>query len=713
MGRSPMADGRRNRPHAAVIGLVLAAIPALTATARAADYCVSQAGSDQNPGTNARPFRTIQKAADAMTAGDLCSVRAGTYRETVTIRRSGKKGKPIRFAAFPGEMVTLSGTDPLKGNWQLHRGTIYRRQVSRDFEQLFVDGKMMIEARWPNMRFEEIWDRSKWAQAVPGSCYGKLVDPALAKTGVDWTGGLAMLNVMHQFFTWTRPVLTHEAERDFFEFPKDFGKWSEVVFAKRTRYWEDDRYYLYGKLAGLDSPTEWFLDRKTHTLYLWTEDGGNPASTDVEVKTRDYAFIVEGKDYVELAGFHFFGTTFLFKKQSNHCLVKNCHLLFPSYTRELLDSCAKPKRRATAYTVMHGDFNTVRNSSLAYSPTMGLEMVGRRSTVENCLVHDVCWVGSLRYAPIRLRCYPRANYEARQGIVARRNTLFNFGNAGLCFYKQPGLLEYNHVYNGGLTCKDVALIYTENPTIAGSVVRYNWVHGCRTEDGYGLGIRGDDLTRGLSVHHNVVWDCGAAGIIVKGDGNAVYNNTVLYIGTKEYLGAYVNMPTRAEPNKPYPWQKVIPHLDVQNLHSPVRNNAARTLLAQRGKRDPITPAENLSNNYTGEDLRLVDAPRLDFRPEADSPLVDAGLELPGFTDGFKGKAPDIGAYEFGGEHWKPGHHNGIRLVAGKRGPSLALAMPIMEPVDMLVSPIHASATVPAQRLRFTPRNWMQPQRVTH
>jgi len=36
-----MADGHRSRPHAAAIGLVLAAIPALTAAARAADYCVS------------------------------------------------------------------------------------------------------------------------------------------------------------------------------------------------------------------------------------------------------------------------------------------------------------------------------------------------------------------------------------------------------------------------------------------------------------------------------------------------------------------------------------------------------------------------------------------------------------------------------------------------------------------------------------------------
>ena len=44
--------------------------------------------------------------------------------------------------------------------------------------------------------------------------------------------------------------------------------------------------------------------------------------------------------------------------------------------------------------------------------------------------------------------------------------------------------------------------------------------------GLGQGIRGDDMTRGLTVHHNVVWDCGMTGIIVKGGANRIFNNTI-------------------------------------------------------------------------------------------------------------------------------------------------------------------------------------------
>jgi hypothetical protein len=48
---------------------------------------------------------------------------------------------------------------------------------------------------------------------------------------------------------------------------------------------------------------------------------------------------------------------------------------------------------------------------------------------------------------------------------------------------------------------------------------------------------------------------------------------------------------------------------------------------------------------------------LDFRLRAGSAAVDAGIELPTITDGFTGKAPDLGAYELG----QPLPHYGPRI----------------------------------------------------
>ena len=44
-----------------------------------ATYHVSPTGSDSNPGSEARPFRTIQKAADGVKPGDTVLVDDGVY----------------------------------------------------------------------------------------------------------------------------------------------------------------------------------------------------------------------------------------------------------------------------------------------------------------------------------------------------------------------------------------------------------------------------------------------------------------------------------------------------------------------------------------------------------------------------------------------------------------------------------------------------------
>lgn len=50
-----------------------------------------------------------------------------------------------------------------------------------------------------------------------------------------------------------------------------------------------------------------------------------------------------------------------------------------------------------------------------------------------------------------------------------------------------------------------------------------------------------------------------------------------------------------------------------------------------------------------------DSAIVDLRLKPGSAAIDAGVPLPGFNDGFSGKAPDLGAYELGAElpHYGP------------------------------------------------------------
>src|SRR5437016_9509094 len=62
-------------------------------------YVSATDGDDSNNGSASSPWKTIQRAANAVGAGATVIVGAGTYQERVQIRRSGRVGSPITYQA--------------------------------------------------------------------------------------------------------------------------------------------------------------------------------------------------------------------------------------------------------------------------------------------------------------------------------------------------------------------------------------------------------------------------------------------------------------------------------------------------------------------------------------------------------------------------------------------------------------------------------------
>jgi hypothetical protein len=65
---------------------------------------------------------------------------------------------------------------------------------------------------------------------------------------------------------------------------------------------------------------------------------------------------------------------------------------------------------------------------------------------------------------------------------------------------------------------------------------------------------------------------------------------------------------------------------------------------------------NVSKPDPADPQRVYTPAGFDFSPRAGSSAIDAGIELPTITDGFTGRAPDLGAFEFG----RPPFHYGPR-----------------------------------------------------
>src|SRR5262245_21340129 len=80
-----------------VCAMAVVLIASFNSTAASTTYYVSPSGSDTNPGSSAQPWRTIQKAANSVAAGDTVIVKAGTYYERVQINVNGTASQPITF----------------------------------------------------------------------------------------------------------------------------------------------------------------------------------------------------------------------------------------------------------------------------------------------------------------------------------------------------------------------------------------------------------------------------------------------------------------------------------------------------------------------------------------------------------------------------------------------------------------------------------------
>lgn len=72
-------------------------------------YYVAVNGSDKNPGTKQKPFRTLKKAASMAKAGATIYMRGGTYKEKLIVRHSGTKKAPVVFQAYGKEKPVISG----------------------------------------------------------------------------------------------------------------------------------------------------------------------------------------------------------------------------------------------------------------------------------------------------------------------------------------------------------------------------------------------------------------------------------------------------------------------------------------------------------------------------------------------------------------------------------------------------------------------------
>jgi hypothetical protein len=171
-----------------------------------ARFVDAKAGKDSNPGSEDRPWSTINHALKQLRAGDTLCLRAGSYFENVYCAVAGTREKPITIRAYPGERVVIDGgmpefqTDPASC-WEPlddgeYRSTGVYRNI-RDVLGAFADSNIGLQTYWHRQDLvadNELWILNKETRAIdpvycgPGLWYDKQsgrIHCRLAHTHID------------------------------------------------------------------------------------------------------------------------------------------------------------------------------------------------------------------------------------------------------------------------------------------------------------------------------------------------------------------------------------------------------------------------------------------------------------------------------------------------------------------------------------------------
>tara|TARA_A200000113_G_scaffold121455_1_gene109222 strand:- start:8571 stop:11012 length:2442 start_codon:yes stop_codon:yes gene_type:complete len=495
----------------------------------------SSGGSDSNAGTLAAPFETLQYAINQLSAGDILYIRAGTYRETITIDEDGASGNLITIQNYNNEVVTIDGTVDITGSWSTYNdvsGAFQLSSYSADITQLFVDDEPMVNARWPNAQFydDSIFSHSTWAEGDENSISntsdpdyvddrsvnGSLqIDEDVHNPGsLDLNGSIGILNI-GSFKTWTVEITGHTQN----------GAADDVITYSTSdigTYKDKHHYYFFeGKKEFIDTNNEWFHDKTNNILYLFPDDGEDPSNRLIKAKTTDFRVTFNGANYIKLKGINFFATTFQMTGNSDNNIIEECNFYFPSASERMLGTTNGLGTPNVTEIGSNADNNHILKCLFENSEGEAIRVKGDSNTIENNYFHHIDWSSSeLEGLMVSIYCTGTSN-------IFDNNTIHTTGASATVLPGRQSIFSYNNVTNTGLLQSDGAVFQGTKNYVEGSVVRNNFIYDTE-KYAFRYDAPGGDASEAGSygiMHHNIADNTN--GLMIKGNNQIIAHNTIV------------------------------------------------------------------------------------------------------------------------------------------------------------------------------------------
>ncbi|MEV6802763.1 RICIN domain-containing protein [Micromonospora rifamycinica] len=294
------------RSLSAGVLLVAAALPAvlgnpLPASAAVQEtYYVAPDGNDANAGTVQSPFKTLQRARDAVRAvnssmtGDIqVYLRGGRYPVSSTIEfgaaDSGTNGYRVMYSAYPNETPVIDGGVPVTG-WTQHSGNIWKAPLDRatKLRALYVNDKRAFMASKTigsagcYGTYNITAGQAAWAWESGSQCDGakySLNDfPAVARNSEDIEIETAT--------TWTTAIVgvrqvttSSDGANRVALFQQPGAAIAQGAFNGNAQ--TGGSHKVMNAYEFLDAPGEFHFDKSSRTLYYYKSSAENMATASV------------------------------------------------------------------------------------------------------------------------------------------------------------------------------------------------------------------------------------------------------------------------------------------------------------------------------------------------------------------------------------------------------------------------------------------------
>jgi uncharacterized protein YjdB len=573
-------------------------------------FYVSNDGSDSNGGTIEAPFKSLEKARDAIRqlkqgsglpdGGVTVYLRGGVYERTASFlldaQDSGTADKPITYQAYPGESVRLDGGQRLAKNWftPVSDAAVLSRIISTDARtkvlqadlkghgitdygvlsrhgyykandvsqvppmELYIEGEGMTLARWPNNGTVQM---------------GDILDKGPDRKSVDLQTRGGTFN-----YTYERPDLWTQADDIWldgifgYSWEWSYNKVASIDTTNKSitlaygemsglfKNWYPDFHFAQNLLEEIDKPGEYFIDRSQGVLYFMPTVAFQADAPEITVSMLKTPMInAVNTSYVtfeDLILENGRDSAVVIMGGSHvrivHCEIRNfanggVQINTPS--RWLYNDFAKAT--GVNHAVVSSHIHHIGGTGVILNGGDRLTLEPGNNAVENSHIHDFAYYH---------KAYNPSVILTGAGNRVTHSEIHDAPHPGILIFGNDHLVEYNNIYDVCKTFSDLGAIYMNlgaAPQERGSVIRRNYFHHIGEGKAGVQGVYPDNFTMGLKIEENIFYRMGNSAVLNNG-GSHIKTQNNLFIDAKvpyEFADLYLGDGPDQQINKNYmgPW----------------------------------------------------------------------------------------------------------------------------------------------------------------